>query len=115
MNQIERVHQQPSNLMTGIAAVGAPTQTAASGRSWRTIPLKTRCLDGSPVKTNGSREPLCAATGVQFVSVRSDHRERISRRRRDKKSSVSKFRFLVDNSFEGRKTVLDDWDQRVRK
>ncbi len=32
--------------------------------------------------------------------------------RRDKKSSVSKFRFLVDNRFEGGQTELDDWDHR---
>ena len=36
-------------------------------------------------------------------------------KQRDKKYSVSKFWFLVDNSFEGGQTVLDDWDHRVRK
>jgi hypothetical protein len=44
MNQIERVRKHLSNLITGIAVGGAPTQTAASGKRWRTIPLKTRCL-----------------------------------------------------------------------
>ena len=81
MNQIERVHKQPSNLMTGIAAVGAPIQTAASGRSWETIPLKTRRLGRQSREANRSQEALRTATGVQFVSVRSDHRERISRQK----------------------------------
>jgi hypothetical protein len=36
-------------------------------------------------------------------------------KRRDKKSNVSKFRFLVDNNFEGGQTALDDWDHRVGK
>jgi hypothetical protein len=44
MNRVERVRKHPSNLITGNAGVGAPIQTAASGRSWRTIRLKTRCL-----------------------------------------------------------------------
>jgi len=35
--------------------------------------------------------------------------------RRDKNTTASKFRFLVDNNFEGGQTVLDDWDHRVRK
>ena len=44
MNQVERVRKYASNLTTGIAVADAPIQTAASGRSWWTIPLKTRCL-----------------------------------------------------------------------
>ena len=48
--------------------------------------------------------PSAAITGKEFRD-----------KRRDKKSSVSKFRFLGDNSFEGGQTVLDDWDHRVRK
>ena len=79
MNQAERVHKHPSNLITGIAVAGASIQTAASGRSWRTIPLKTRCLGRQSRETNGSRETLCTATGVQYVSVPNDQRETISR------------------------------------
>src|SRR5260370_41968546 len=78
MNQAERVHQQPSNLITGIAVVGAPIQTAACGRSWWTIPLKTRCLGRPSRGSNGSQEPLRASTGVQFVSVPKGQRETIS-------------------------------------
>ena len=79
MNQVERVRKHLSNLITGIAVAGAPIQTAASGRSWRTIPLKTRCLGRQSRETNGSQEPLLAATGVQYVSVPNDWRETISR------------------------------------
>jgi hypothetical protein len=81
MNQVERVRKHSSNLITGIAVVGAPVRTAASGRSWRTIPLKTRRLGRQSRETNGSREPLLAATGVQYVSVRNDQWETISRLR----------------------------------
>jgi len=45
--------------------------------------------------------PSAAITGKEFRD-----------KRRDKKSSVPKFRFLVDNSFEGGQTELDDWDHR---
>jgi hypothetical protein len=79
MNQAERVRKQPSNLITGIAAVGGPVETAASGRNGWTIPLKTRCLGGESRETNGSRDTLGAATGVQFVSVHNDRRESMSR------------------------------------
>src|ERR1700676_283395 len=44
MNQIERVHMYLSNLITGIAGVGASIQAAAWGKSWCTMRLKTRCL-----------------------------------------------------------------------
>src|SRR6266481_7229469 len=44
MNQAELVRKHASNLTTGITVAGAPIQTAASGRSWWTSPLKTRCL-----------------------------------------------------------------------
>jgi len=58
MNQVERVRKHSSNLITGIAVVGARIQTAASGRSWRTIPLKTRRLCRQSRESNGSRETL---------------------------------------------------------
>jgi hypothetical protein len=69
MDQVERVRKHPSNLITGIAAVGEPIQTAACGRNWWTISLKTRCLGWQCRETNGSRETLCTATSVQYVSV----------------------------------------------
>jgi hypothetical protein len=72
MDQVERVRKHASNLITGIAVGGAPTQTAACGRNWWTIPLKTRCLGWQGRETNGSRETLCTATGVQYVSVPND-------------------------------------------
>jgi hypothetical protein len=58
MNQVERVRKHSSNLITGIAVAGAAIETAASGRSWRTIPLKTRRLGRQCRGTNGSRETL---------------------------------------------------------
>src|SRR5437660_11834821 len=104
MNQIERVHKHSSNLITGIAVVGAPIQTAASGRSWRTIPLKTRCLGGSPrnqrfAGTGGVQRPVCNL--FPSLTIRG---KQFRGKQRDKKYSVSKFWFLVDNSFEGGQT-----------
>src|SRR3981081_3838450 len=99
MNQVERVHKHLSNLITGITAVGAPIQTAASGRSWWTIPLKTRSLgrqfrEDQRLTGTAVRSDWCA---ICFRTQRSEGKN-FEITRRDKKSSVSKFRSLVDNA-----------------
>ena len=96
MKQVERVRKHASNLITGIAVVGAPMQTAASGSRWWTISLKTRCLGWQSRETNGSQEPLGARSGVQFLSVTSDWRETISRvRARTTSTPFQNFGFLL--------------------
>jgi hypothetical protein len=96
MNQIERVHMHLSNLITGIAGVGASIQTAASGKNWWTIRLKTRCLRRQSRGTNRAREPMCSATGVQYVSVPNGlEGKNFEIKRGIRKYSDSKFRFLI--------------------
>ena len=115
MNQAERVHKHPSNLITGIAVAGAPVETAASGRSWWTIPLKTRCLG-----RQSSEDQRLVGTAVYSDQCAICFRpQRLEGKNFEIKGgikySASKFRFLVDNNFEGGQTVLDDWDHGVRK
>jgi len=102
MKQVELVHKHASNLITGITVVGAPIQTAASGRSWRTIPLKTRCLGGE--SSEGQRLAGTAACSdwcaICFRPERSEGNN-FEVRGGPKKYSDSKFRVLIDNTSEG--------------
>src|ERR1700674_2447405 len=96
MNQIERVHMHLSNLITGIAGVGASIQTAAWGKNWCTIRLKTRCLRRQSRRTN----PL-AGTDVYSdrcaICFRPQPLEgkNFEIKRGIRKHSASKFRFLI--------------------
>jgi hypothetical protein len=102
MNQVERVRKYASNLTTGIAVADAPIRTAASGRSWWTIPLKTRCLGGESSEDQrltgtAACSDWCA---ICFRPERSEGNNfEVSGGM--KKYSDSEFRFLIDNTSEG--------------
>src|SRR5216684_4030631 len=115
MDQIERVRQHPSNLITGIAVAGAPIQTAASGRSWWTIPLKTRCL-GRQCSEHQRLAGSAACSDRCAICFRPERSEgnNFEMRGGPKNSAIQGFGFLSTTLPKG-ETVLDDWDHRVRK